>query len=309
MLMGSIAAAGLAGCTTDGGSTGASSARGSGAPSASSATATPTPRPTLPTGGRTIFPAHRLFGYSGSPASPALGRLGAGNDLNARVDEMLRQSTDFAAGRKILPVVELIATLVHPKPGADGMYRSRVERSVVDTYLAAARRAKGILLLNIQPGRAEFIDEVRYFESYLTQPDVGVALDPEWSVKEGQVPGRVFGSTTGAALDECARYLSGLVTKHDLPEKVMLYHQLHLSIVSQETDLKQHPGIALVKSIDGIGSPADKKKAYDMIVAQTPSYVRKGFKLFFEEDARSGPLMTAEQVLALSPQPEYVLYE
>jgi hypothetical protein len=45
------------------------------------------------------------------------------------------------------------------------------------------------------------------------------------------------------------------------------------------------------------------------VVATLPPFVHVGFKLFFEEDARSGPLMTPGEVLALAPRPEYVLYE
>jgi hypothetical protein len=38
--------------------------------------------------------------------------------------------------------------------------------------------------------------------------------------------------------------------------------------------------------------------------------MRPGFKLFYEEDvAAGGPLMTPDEVLALQPTPEYVLYE
>jgi hypothetical protein len=40
-----------------------------------------------------------------------------------------------------------------------------------------------------------------------------------------------------------------------------------------------------------------------------PTGVHPGFKLFHDEDTRSGPLMTPKQVLALRPTPEYVLYE
>jgi hypothetical protein len=38
--------------------------------------------------------------------------------------------------------------------------------------------------------------------------------------------------------------------------------------------------------------------------------VHPGFKLFFDEDTRNGSrLMTAKEVLSLSPQPEYVMFE
>nr|NVP72813.1 hypothetical protein [Vibrio cholerae O1 biovar El Tor] len=45
-------------------------------------------------------------------------------------------------------------------------------------------------------------------------------------------------------------------------------------------------------------------------VKNTPKHVHLGFKLFYEEDTEGGSkLMSPEQVLALKPKPEYVLYE
>jgi hypothetical protein len=43
----------------------------------------------------------------------------------------------------------------------------------------------------------------------------------------------------------------------------------------------------------------------------TPKHVHAGFKLFFTEDRRgpAGRLMKPREVLALKPQPEYVMYE
>lgn len=207
-------------------------------------------------------------------------------------------------------MLELIAVTVHSAPGSDKLYRGRTAASVVDAHLAAARRRKFLLLLNIQPGRARFLDEVRALERWLVEPDVGVALDPEWAVGAGQVPGRVFGSTTGAELDAVAGWLSALVARHHLPEKVMVVHQLHPTIVRDEAGLRPHPGIAMVRSVDGIGRPAAKIETYRKIAARTPKHVHLGFKLFFDEDtAGGGPLMSPAQVLGLRPTPEYVLYE
>lgn len=143
----------------------------------------------------TVFPDYRLFGYSGSPWSPGQGRLGIGK-LDDRLVELERRAKPFLGGRKLMPIMELIATTVHGVPGKDGMYRTWEKDSVIADWLAAARRHKAMLLLNIQPGRAEFIDEVKHYERWLREPDVGLALDPEWAVGKGQIPGRTFGSTT-----------------------------------------------------------------------------------------------------------------
>lgn len=262
----------------------------------------------LPRGGTEFFPEFRLFGYSGLPGSPGMGRMGIG-DLDERVVEMEERGQEYAGGREQVPVLELIVTVVHATPGPDGMYRTYVPESVIQDHLDAARRHDGILLLNIQPGRADFFDEVEHYEEWLAEPDVGVALDPEWAVDEGQVPGEVYGSTTGAELDEVAAYLAGLVEEHDLPEKVMVYHQVHPGVVRDEEDLQPHDGVVVIKSVDGIGSATDKIKTYNRVNETTPDHVIPGFKLFYEEDAEHGPIMTGEEVLALDPQPDYILFE
>jgi hypothetical protein len=285
----------------------------SGTPAATTTTVaapTPTPtRPELPRGGRTVFPTYRLAGFCGHPGSPALGKLGIG-DLDARVADIERVAGSYARDRAALPVLELIATMVQSKPGQDGLYRLRTESSVIDQHLDAARRHRAYLLLNIQPGRASFLDEVHAYEQWLTQPDVGVALDPEWAVGPGQVPGRVFGRVDTSMLNAVGEYVAGVVSSHDLPEKLVVYHQLTPSIVRREQELRAYPGVAWVKSVDGIGAKADKVATWNRILATTPRpLVHVGFKLFYDEDSKQGQLMTPDEVLALTPQPEYVMYE
>ena len=66
---------------------------------------------TLPRGGRDVFPRYRLVGYAGVTGASTLGRLGTG-PLDQRVAEIERRAKPYAAGREILPVVEVIATVV-----------------------------------------------------------------------------------------------------------------------------------------------------------------------------------------------------
>jgi hypothetical protein len=299
-----------AGSTTGAASGPSSGATGVAGTSSDHPAPAPTPEPpALPRGGRVLFPAHRLVGYSGGPGSAAFGRLGVGN-LDQRVLEIDKLARGYAAGREPLPVLELIAVVVQPWPGRDGTYRVRIPPDVIDTYLAAARRHRALLLLNIQPGRARFLDEVAALERWLVEPDVGVALDPEWAVRPGQVPGRTFGRTTGAEIDAVAGYLAGLVSAHDLPEKALVVHQLRPDIVRGFAALRAHDGVAVVRSVDGIGPPAAKLSTWTGILTDRVSGLHPGFKLFFSEDAAHGSrLMTPAEVLALRPTPEYVLYE
>jgi hypothetical protein len=273
-------------------------------------TASPTPEPLaeLPRGGRRIFPKHQLVGFSGGRGA-SFGRLGVG-DIDKRAAEIEKLAAQYTPdGRTPLPIFEMIAVVAHPSPTESGLYRTHEPGEVIDAFLEAARRHKALLLLNIQPGRADFMDDVKAFEQWLLEPDVGLALDPEWAVDAGEVPGQVIGSTTGSELDSVASYLSSLVRANDLPEKVMIYHQFHTATIEEEEKLRPHPGVVLVKSIDGVGVQADKVATWNRLAKSLAPHVYTGFKLFFEEDTRRGSLMTPAEVLALRPQPSYVLYE
>jgi hypothetical protein len=266
-------------------------------------------RSRLPRGGRTLFPRYRLVGYSGFPGSPALGRLGVG-DLSARVTEIEDLAAHYAQGRIGLPVLELIAVVVQQHPGRDGRFRVRVADEVIADHLAVARQHRALVLLNIQPGRSSFEEEVAALSGWLREPEVGLALDPEWAVGPGQIPGRVFGHTTGAELDRVAERVSRLVRQNDLPEKALVVHQLAPGIITGWHQVRERPGVAVVKSVDGIGTPAQKTATWQRLTRQLPGTVHPGFKLFYSEDRAAGsPLMTPSQVLGLQPTPEYVLYE
>jgi hypothetical protein len=81
-------------------------------------------------------------------------------------------------------------------------------------------------------------------------------------------------------------------------------------VVKNEPSIRARPGVAIVKSIDGLGPAPAKISTYDYLMKRSAPGVHAGFKLFFYEDTQDGGLlMTPAQVLALSPRPEYVMYE
>ena len=55
----------------------------------------------------------------GYPGAEGQGRLGIG-DVNERMIELHDACAPYALDRPIMPVMELIATTVHPVPGPDG---------------------------------------------------------------------------------------------------------------------------------------------------------------------------------------------
>ena len=259
----------------------------------------------LPRGGRSLLPRYRLVGFYGSPADEALGTLGIGTPAEA-VQRLVEQARAYRGNRPVMPVVELIATTAAADPGEDGLYRTHQPGSVIREYLAEARRRHALLLLDVQPGRADFLTEVARLNRYLREPDVGLAIDPEWHAGPTETPGEVIGSVDVATVDEISARLAEIVDENDLPEKLFVVHQFTRGMIEGTREPRDRPGIATVLNVDGFGEPASKIAKYRQLRPQSGSPLGAGFKLFFNEDTL---LMQPEDVLSLSPKPDLIVYE
>jgi len=262
-------------------------------------------RAQLPGGGRTIFPRYRVVAFYGAPQSDRLGILGIGDPDDAarklaRVARRYERKT-----RPVLKTFELISTIANAHPGQDGLYRTHQPPETIDRYLRAARKAKALLLLDIQPGRADFLSEVQRLNHWLLEPDVGIALDPEWHVAEGEVPGQTIGSVTAEQVNEVMTYLSNIVVKHDLPEKLFVIHQFTQDMIKDKERVARPPGLAVTMNVDGFGDRPNKISKYEAFTSEATRF-HDGFKLFYEEDTN---LMSPGAVLALRPPPDLVMYE
>jgi hypothetical protein len=266
--------------------------------------APPPPPPELPRGGRRILPDHRIVGFYGAPQSAELGALGIGTP-DAAARRLLAQAEPYERpARPVLPALELLAVIANADAGQDGMYRTRQPNRIVRRYLRAARRHRMLLILDIQPGRSDFFRETTRLERWLREPDVGLALDPEWRVQAGEVPGQVIGQVEAREVNATSAWLAQLVERHDLPEKLFVIHQFHEDMVD-DTLLRTRPGLAMVLNADGFGTRAAKKSKYRFFARAAPQF-HQGFKLFYEEDT---DLMRPRAVLRLRPSPDVVVYE
>jgi hypothetical protein len=258
----------------------------------------------LPRGGRSIFPEHRVVAYYGAPQDEALGALGIGTPASA-ARRLERQAEPYGRPeRPVLPALELIAVIANRDAGDDGLYRARQSDAVIGRYLRAARRAKALLLLDIQPGGSDFFTEAKRLERWLREPDVGLALDPEWRVTPGQVPGQVIGRVDSREVNAVTAWLAQLTREADLPEKLVVIHQFTDDMVD-DTTLKARDELQIVLNADGFGTAPVKKSKYHAFTRRAPGF-EPGFKLFYQEDVG---LMTPRQVLALRPPPDFVVYE
>ena len=268
------------------------------------ATPTPTPPPELPRGGRRILPDFRVVAYYGAPQDRQLGALGIGKP-SAMARRLERAAKPFGRkSRPVLPAMELIAVVAAAHPGPGDRYNLRQPDSVIRRYLKAARKAKSLLILDIQPGRSDFFTETKRLRKWLKEPDVGLALDPEWRMGPGEVPGNVIGSVSAREVNATTAWLDQLVQRHNLPQKLLLIHQFTDDMVP-EAELKDRKGLAYVLNVDGFGTQSLKVAKYKEFAAQATGF-RHGFKLFYEEDEG---VMSPQQVMRLKPRPDVVVYE
>jgi hypothetical protein len=282
---------------------GAAVGLGTTAPSPDAGTAAPE----LPRGGRSVLPEHRVVGFYGAPQSPALGELGIGSPASA-AKRLRRQIKPYKrrSRQPILPVFELLGTIALSHPGSDGKYRARQPNSVIRRYARTARRNDFLLLLDIQPGRSRFIEEVKHLRRWLRKPYVSVALDPEWNMGSNGVPGQEIGSVSARMVNRVTRYLTTLARRHHLPQKLVVVHQFTSSMIRHREDLRARPRIDLVLNADGFGTPDQKRAKYRELAPSRRSKLFPGFKLFYEEDEN---LMSPKQVMRLRPRPRFVVYE
>jgi hypothetical protein len=288
----------------------ASTAPVSAPPTTKQSTTLPPARPpatresTLPRGDRLLLPKWRIVAYYGGAHGAALGVLGAASPdvAFARLDREAR--TFDRAGHPALPAFELIATVAQAGPGPDGRYRSREGDAGIQRYLDAARRHRALLVLDIQPGRADFLTEAKVLEKWLVNPDVALAIDPEWRMGPGDVPGQKIGSVQAAEVNAVSGWLDALTARHKLPQKLLLVHQFTTNMIRNKPSVQSRRNLAIMFNMDGFGGREAKLAKYRMLAADKRFSL--GMKLFYKQDVNR---FAARDLLALSPAPMIVEYQ
>jgi hypothetical protein len=245
-----------------------------------------------------------LVAYYGTGGTGALGVLGE-TDPDTMHRRLTRAASAFAVpGKHVQLVYELIVTVADRQPGEDGDYSHDVSRRIVQQYVDAARRHGALLILDVQPGRARFIDVARRWEWALREPHVGLALDPEWRMGRRQVPGTVIGSMAASEVNLVSGWLDALRERHGLPEKLFMLHQFRTSMIHDIRLVVERPGLAMVQHVDGFGTPGQKLDTYGVL--EQSDRFDMGFKLFYDEDV---PLMSARDVRRIKPAVRFVSFQ
>lgn len=262
----------------------------------------------LPGGGQTAFTARRMVAMYGCPTFPALGILGEQDVQSsiARAQGLAAQYQPLTTDR-VVPAFEIIVTIASAGPGDDGNYSNELPVETFVPWVEAARDAGVYVVLDLQPGRTDFLTQAKLYEQLLLYPNVGLALDPEWRLAPDQVHLTQIGSVGIDEVNAVAAYLADLTRTHHLPQKVFVLHQFMQRMIQGRENLDtSHPELAMLIHADGQGSQGAKAGTWQNLHQGAPAGVAWGWKNFIDEDI---PMATPEQTYQVQPVPQFVSYQ
>jgi len=259
-----------------------------------------------------ILPFKRIIAYYGNLYSTRMGVLGEypKKEMFARLKAEVDKWEKADSSMKVQPALHYIAVTAQGSPGKGGTYRLRMPFKQIDSILSMAREINAIVFLDIQVGLSTLQAEIPALEQYLSMPNVHLGIDPEFSMKGGQAPGKVIGTFDAADVNYASEYLANLVKKNNLPPKILVLHRFTQAMVTNTKNIKTRPEVQIVMHMDGWGAQARKITTYKTFIQREPVEFT-GFKLFYKNDFREAGsrIMTPEELLKLKPQPVYIQYQ
>ncbi|HLH60500.1 MAG TPA: hypothetical protein VKV20_02355 [Ktedonobacteraceae bacterium] len=256
---------------------------------------------------RISLPTNRLVLYYGNPLSSAMGPIGAYSDdeLIARLQQQAQVYADLDPAHPVVTGLDYVSPVAQPVPMADGSWTYRMPNDSIEHYIDLANANQSLFFFDMQIGHSTVQKEVTNVWPYLERPGVDLSLDPEFDMAPGDIPGVEFGRMYASEINWVIDQLSNLVETQHLPEKILIIHQFRESMLPDWQKIRVQPGVEIVTSVDGFGTPGEKIDDYQIFdKEQLIEY--PGFKLFYNLDK---PLMTPQDVLALDPPPLMVMYQ
>jgi hypothetical protein len=262
--------------------------------------------PLLPPLVNTLLNEHLLVTWYGNPWTGRMGVLG--RYKGAELATGLRKQAEAYAKlthKKVVAAYHLVAVIAQPKSLQDGKWRRRESRGMIEGVLRQARANGFKLILDIQPGHSTVRAEVEYLRPFLEEPDVYLALDPEFAMPPGETPGRRIGRMSASDVNDAIDFLEGIVRTRHVPPKVLIVHQFTMSMLADKQNIRESRLVDVVLDMDGFGDRPLKRAIYAMVNRQRPLEF-PAIKLFYKEDTN---LFTEKDVMALRPEPAVIIYQ
>jgi hypothetical protein len=263
----------------------------------------------LPGGGQLLFPQHFFVALYGTPGTGALGVLGE-QDLPASIERARAHAAPYeplVQDAAVVPAFEIIATVASEFAGPDGNYSTEIPAEELRPWVEAAGEAGLYVILDLQPGRTDFVTQAEQYRSLLELPHVGLALDPEWRLGPNEVHLTQIGSVSIDEVNRVVTWLADLTRADDLPQKLLLLHQFRVDMIPDRDRLDtSRDELALMVHADGQGGQGAKQATWQTLRQTEPDEVAWGWKNFYDEDL---PMLTPEETVAVEPRPDLVSYQ
>jgi hypothetical protein len=259
-----------------------------------------------------ILPYNRIIAFYGNLYSKRMGILGE-LPKDAMLKKLKGEVARWQAADpdiKTIPALHYIAITAQGSPGKANLHRLRMPFHQIDTIMDWAKPIDALVFLDVQVGHSSVKEEVATLEKYLKLPNVHLGIDPEFSMKNGEVPGTKIGTFTSDDINDAIEILANLVRKNKLPPKVLVVHRFTQRMLTGYQNIKIIPEVQVVINMDGFGNKTLKKSTYLAYIYKEPVQFT-GFKLFYKNDTKTNPngLYTPEEVLQLTPKPIYIQYQ
>jgi hypothetical protein len=258
-----------------------------------------------------ILPYNRIIAYYGNLYSKRMGILGElpKHEMLKKLQSEVAKWQVADSTIKTIPALHYIAITAQGAPGKSNLHRMRMPFKQIDTIVSWAKSINAIVFLDIQVGHSSVKEEATTLESYLKLPNIHLGIDPEFSLKNGEIPGTKIGTFTADDINDAIDILVKIVRENNLPPKVLIVHRFTQGMVTNYKKIKTVPEVQIVMDMDGFGSKVLKKSTYLRYIYKEPVQFT-GFKLFYKNDNRNGwQMYTPEELLQFTPKPIYIQYQ
>lgn len=259
-----------------------------------------------------ILPFKRIVAYYGNLYSKRMGILGEypPKELWRRLNVEVNAWKKADPSTPVQPAIHYIAAVAQGIPMKDGKYCKRMPAIQIDSALAIAKMGNAIVFLDVQVAQSTLQNEVPLLEKYLKMPQVHLAIDPEFAMHDGYIPGHKIGSMDAAEINYCSQYLATLVQKYKLSPKILIVHRFTQGMIKNYKNIVIHPEVQIIMNMDGWGEPVLKHSTYIRYIYKEPVQFT-GFKLFYKNDLKKAPhrMLTPPELMKLKPQPIYIQYQ
>ncbi|MCZ2804653.1 hypothetical protein O2W18_06035 [Modestobacter sp. VKM Ac-2983] len=263
----------------------------------------------LPGGGQLLFPGRLMVALYGTPGTGALGLLGE-QDLPGAIQRAQEYAAQYdpLVETPVVPAFEIIATVASAEAGPDGNYSTEIDPETFRPWIEAAAEAGVYVVLDLQPGRTDFLTQAKQYQSLLEYPHVGLALDPEWRLEPGEVHLRQIGQVGVDEVNQVVTWLADLTRENDLPQKLLILHQFQVRmIIDRERLDTSRDELAIMVHVDGQGSQPAKQDTWAVLHRDAPAPLYWGWKNFIDEDV---PMISPEETIrTVQPTPELITYQ